>query len=104
MLHSNCVPKAVYDRKCAEYDTLFAAYAKLKLAGAVAPPETKPGRVVSAGPTVEESASKRMHDAMIEGLAKEIESLPGVSPALAKREAERLRSLAIGGSITEPPL
>jgi hypothetical protein len=98
------VPRHVYDRKCAEYDTLFAAYEKLKLAGAVAPAEPRQGRVVPAGPTSEEMASKRMHDSMIEGLAKDIEGLPGVSPAVAKREAERLRALAVGGSIMEPPV
>lgn len=103
MLHRHCVPLSLYNQKCRDFDALLEKYHALKTLGASLPAEPKQGRVVSSGPTPEESAEKRFHDSLIEGLAKDIESMPGVSPELAKREAKRLRDLAIGGSIMEGP-
>lgn len=89
MLHRHCVPRELYDR-------LFDAYEKLRLAGAAAPPEPRPAKVTTPGPTPEERAERRMHDQLVESLAKEIEKLPGVDPTLAKAEADRIRREALG--------
>lgn len=104
MLHSKCVPRDLYDRKCADYDELLTKYHALKLAGATPPLESRPGRVVQAGPTAEELAQKRLHDSLVEDLARTLEGVEGPASEAAKMEARRLRAIALGGSITDPPV
>jgi hypothetical protein len=103
MLHRNCVPLSLYNQKCRDFDALLDKYHALKTQGASLPAEPKQGRVVSSGPTPEESAEKRMHDRMLEDIAKDLEKLPGVSKDVARREAAKLREIALGGSIMEGP-
>ena len=47
-------------------------------------------------PSTEALEAKRKHDESIARMAKELASLPGVSQADARREAERLRAEAFG--------
>lgn len=96
MLHRNCVPRSLYDQKCAEYTALLDKYHALKQTGAVLPPEPKAGRVVPPGPSPEAIAAKKMHDQVVEEIAADLERMPGIDPALARAEAKRLREAAFG--------
>lgn len=90
------VPRSVYDDLSRRYDALMEKYDRLKLAGATAPPEPKAGRVVPPGPSPEALAGQRMHDSIVESIAKDIEGMPGVDPTIARAEAQRLRDAALG--------
>lgn len=104
MLHSKCVPVSLYAQKCADFDALLDKYHALKLAGAIAPPEPKPGRVVQAGPTADEAAHARMVTEIVESGAKELAKARDISLEAARAEIAGLRGLAIGGSMMDPPV
>lgn len=86
------VPRQLYTDLQQRYDALLEKYHLLKMAGASLPPEPKPGRVVPAGPGPEEQAHRRM----VEDIAKEVEAMAGVPPAVAKAEAKRIRDAVFG--------
>lgn len=80
-----------YDELRAAHMDLLEKYHALKAAGAVLPPTAKRNE-----PSTEALEAKRKHDESIARMAKELASLPGVSQADARREAERLRAEAFG--------
>lgn len=80
----------------ARLQDLTEKYHALRLAGASAPVEPKVGRVVQPGPSPEALAGQRMHEEIVENLAKDIERMPGVDPTIARAEAQRLRDAALG--------
>lgn len=110
-MRSPWIARDLYDELQARFDTLLDRHQKLvqqmlamKRKGFEQRADAKPGRVISGGPTAEEAASKRMHDQMVNELADQIASMPGVDPKFARAEAERLRGVALGGSVGEPVL
>lgn len=103
------IPREVYDREKdradkaeARVDYLTKQLVALKKKGFELPHEAKPSRIIPAGPTPEESATKRMHDQLIENLAQDIEAMPGIPKDVAFAEAKRIRETALGGSVGEP--
>lgn len=110
-MFGNSVPRADYDALQTRYDALHDRYDKLvdklvlmKRKGYETPMEAKQARVIPSGPSADELAMKRVHDALINELADDIAAIPGIDPKVARAEAQRLRDVALGGALGEPPV